>query len=98
MSRTTGPLGVEFEWDEAKRASNLLKHRLDFVHVVLLFDGRHLIEPARNASGEERFKVTGRLGDDHVTAICTWRGDVVRIISLRKARRGERQHHQALFG
>jgi uncharacterized protein len=89
---------VEFEWDEAKRASNLLKHRLDFVQVVLLFDQPHLTEPARNASGEERFKVIGRLGDDHVTAICTWRGEAVRVISLRKARKGERQQYQALLG
>lgn len=89
---------MEFEWDEAKRASNLLKHRLDFIHVLLLFDAQHLIEAARSVSSETRFKAIGRIGEDHVTAIFTLRGEAMRIISLRRARNGERRQYQALFG
>lgn len=32
-----------FEWDENKRIRNLEKHRLDFVAVRLLFDGRPMV-------------------------------------------------------
>jgi uncharacterized DUF497 family protein len=32
-----------------------------------------------------------------VTAIFTWRGAVIRLISMRKARDNERRQHQALL-
>lgn len=89
---------MEFEWDEAKRASNLLKHRLDFMQAVLVFDGRHVVESAREMAGETRFKAIGRIGEDHVALIFTPRGTAIRIISLRRARDGERRQYQALFG
>ena len=31
---------MDFEWDEAKRLSNLEKHQIDFLAMRLLFDGR----------------------------------------------------------
>jgi uncharacterized DUF497 family protein len=32
-----------FEWDEAKRRSNVQKHRLDFLDVAEVFDGRQTL-------------------------------------------------------
>jgi len=30
---------MRFEWDEAKRESNLLKHGIDFIEVEKVFEG-----------------------------------------------------------
>jgi uncharacterized DUF497 family protein len=32
-------MDMEFEWDEAKRDSNLIKHGVDFLLAEMLFDG-----------------------------------------------------------
>lgn len=56
---------MEFERDEAKRWSNLAKHRIDFARVRLMFDGRFLVTvPSRVLVAfmtEERFVTTGML-------------------------------------
>jgi uncharacterized protein len=31
--------GMEFEWDETKRLTNLSKHGIDFIDVPVVFDG-----------------------------------------------------------
>ena len=89
---------MEFEWDEAKRLVNAAKHGLDFRRAVLLFMAPHIVGSARNSGGEMREMITGRLDDVSVTIVFTRRGTVIRIISMRRARRGERQQYQALFG
>ncbi len=89
---------AQFEWDERKRASNLYKHGLDFLDADLVFAGDHLIEPTAPGNDEARFLAIGRIGPDYVTLIYTERGDAIRVISLRRARDGERRRHQALFG
>ncbi|MHC5611477.1 MAG: BrnT family toxin [Nostoc sp.] len=30
---------MEFEWDEAKRLTNLRKHGIDFIDILAVFDG-----------------------------------------------------------
>ena len=80
----------EFEWDEAKRLSNIEKHGLDFEDAVTLFDGQHIIAPAKMAGNEARFFATGQIGDFYVTAVYTLRGNTIRMISFRRARHAER--------
>ncbi|MCW8088230.1 BrnT family toxin [Sabulicella glaciei] len=46
------------EWDEAKRLSNLIKHRLDFLDAWLIFEGPFIVEAARR-QGEERKLAVG---------------------------------------
>jgi uncharacterized protein len=89
---------VEFEWDEAKRASNIEKHGLDFLRGVRVFDGATLIEPAITVGGETRFAATGMVDGRLVTVIFTERGTARRIISVRRARHGEGRRYQALHG
>lgn len=52
---------MNFEWDEAKRARNLLKHGLDFAEAVAVFDDHHLVLPAHPGTDEGRFKAIGRM-------------------------------------
>ena len=47
---------MKFEWDEAKRKSNIEKHGIDFVDTSVLFENVTLtIEDDRFDYGEERF-------------------------------------------
>ena len=54
---------MEFEWDEAKRFSNLRKHGVDFIR-VLDFDWETAVrfEDNRRPYGEERWLALGRIG------------------------------------
>ena len=88
---------MEFQWDEAKRAANLAKHGFDFLRAVDVFLGPHLLIPAHNAATEQRWLAIGTTNGVPVTVVFTPRGQAIRIISIRSARRGERRKHQALF-
>ena len=81
---------MEFEWDEAKRRSNLRKHGIDFVGVEQLFEGVTVtILDDRSDYGEERFVTFGLL-DGRVVAVAHTEADkVMRIISVRKATKNE---------
>ena len=86
---------VTVEWDEAKRQANLAKHGFDFRDVVSLLPGA-VIFPARTVGGEERWMGTNVLQGATITAIFTFRAESCRLISVRKARAGERRRYQAV--
>ena len=79
-----------FEWDEAKRQSNLRNHGVDFVGIDKVFEGKTItILDDRFGYGEERFVTFGLL-DGRVVAIAhTETDEVIRIISVRKATKNE---------
>lgn len=81
---------MEFEWDEAKRKSNLRNHGIDFVRIGQVFEGKTVtILDDRFDYGEKRFVTFGLL-DGRVVAIAhTETDEVIRIISVRKARKYE---------
>ena len=78
---------MEFEFDPAKSASNKVKHGLDFMEAQALWADLRLVEAPAMSEDEPRFLAIGRIDGKHWTAICTLRGDVVRIISVRRARK-----------
>ncbi|MBM0741430.1 BrnT family toxin [Phormidium sp. CLA17] len=83
---------MQFEWDEAKNLENILKHEIDFADVTTMFDSSMLIEPDdRFDYGKDRWFGIGFLGNGIAVVIWTERqGDVIRIISARRANRHER--------
>ena len=87
---------MEFEWDEAKRQSNLRKHQFDFYEAVTLFDGPHVITNARTVGAEPRFLATGLLRGGFATIVFTRRGPNIRVISIRSARHVEQRGYQAV--
>ncbi len=88
-----------FEWHENKRRKNLANHGIDFVAAFQLFSEKHTRKRARDGEGgEERWMATGIIHGFYATAIYTMRGNIIRMISLRRARDEERRHHQDLFG
>ena len=85
---------MEFEWDETKRKENLRKHGLDFLDAPTLFNGPMLVQlDTREHYGEPRFIGLGILESVCVVVAFTERsdGEVIRIISLRKALSHERK-------
>jgi uncharacterized DUF497 family protein len=88
---------MDFEWDAAKRRANLAKHGVDFLEVEALFQGGLLVEPSPYA-GEQRFRALGLLRGRVFAVIYTMRGNVYRIISVRRARHEERAAYRAAFG
>jgi len=87
-----------FEWDENKRRSNIMKHGLDFVRADLLFSGPVMETETRTVEGELRWLATGMIDDLTVTVVFTRRSGVIRLISLRRARRGEKKRYHEIFG
>ena len=87
----------EFEWDEARRISNIEKHGFDFLDGIELFDNPHLTSIANTHKGEERWVAIGMIGNEYAAAIYTRRGRTVRLISLGSARRKERRRYDQVF-
>jgi uncharacterized protein len=49
---------MDFEWDEAKREANILKHGIDFVDVMAMFAHRFRgAEDRRRDYGERRYRI-----------------------------------------
>lgn len=86
-----------FEWDAAKAAANLQKHKLPFEVAILVFDDPHAYEwvDEREDYGEERFNITGMVTGRLITVTYTMRGPKIRLISARKAEPYEqRRYHE----
>ena len=90
--------GKRFEWDESKRQSNLVKHRIDFLDVRGLFRGRPVVTKDSPYPNEERLLTTGIIGDHFVTVVWTRRNDAIRFISARRARDDEVRAYRELHG
>jgi uncharacterized DUF497 family protein len=87
----------EFEWDDAKAAGNLRKHRVGFGAARLVFQDASAVEEfdAAGAYGDERFKIVGLANDLLLTVIYTERAGRIRVISARRAtRREQNDYHQ----
>ncbi len=80
---------MDFEFDPNKSAANLQKHGVDFVEAQKLWeDPDRLFVPARTQD-EARFMLVGKFRQKHWSAIFTYRGDSIRIISVHRARKEE---------
>ena len=89
---------MDFEWDEEKRLKNLEKHGIDFIDADILFGSPYLVAPGKTVDGERRWLATGMIDEIYVTAVFSRRDQVIRLISMRSARNGERKRHQEVFG
>ena len=81
---------MRFEWDEAKRRSNIKRHGFDFVDVAVVFAGETAtFLDDRFSYGETRFLTFGLLWGRVVAIAHTATDEAVRIISVRKASKYE---------
>jgi uncharacterized DUF497 family protein len=75
-----------YEYDLAKSDANRAKHGMDFVEAQKLWQDPMLMEIPAKTTDEPRFLVIGKVGLKHWSAVITYRGDHIRLISVRRAR------------
>lgn len=78
-----------FEFDTAKSDSNRAKHGIDFVEAQSLWNDPMLLEIPAKTDDEPRYLVIGQIDGKHWSAVITYRGVNVRLISVRRARTEE---------
>jgi len=89
---------MEFEWDERKRAQIIQDRALDFVSVYRFFDGRPAIHQPSPRNKEERWKTTAEIEGAFFTVVWTWRGETIRVISMRRAHAQEIRKYREAYG
>ena len=83
---------MQFEWDEAKRQANIIKHKIDFADAVTIFyNDFYRYQDLRADYGEKRYVTIGLLHGVEIAVIHTPRNGKYRIISARRARVKERK-------
>lgn len=80
---------MNFEFDPKKSASNKKKHGIDFIESQAIWDDIDLLEIPARTIDEPRFLVIGKIGEKIWAGIITYRGENIRIISVRRARQEE---------
>ena len=86
---------MEYEWDENKRTANIAKHNVDFVDAEK-FDWSSAIETIddRFNYNEERWVALGVIDERLHVLTYTIRDENIRLISLRKANKREREYYE----
>ena len=78
-----------FEYDDKKSEINKRKHGLDFIEAQELWKDPDIIQIKANSDTESRYLVIGNIGNKILSAVITYRGEKIRIISVRRARNSE---------
>lgn len=87
---------IKFEWDLPKAASNKRKHGVTFEEAKSVFYDDFAIQffDEENSEMEDRFLLLGHSNKSRILLICHCEkesGNIIRIISARKATKNERQ-------
>jgi uncharacterized DUF497 family protein len=90
-------VSVQFEFDLWKSENNMAKHGIDFVEAQALWKSKHVLLGAKDAL-EKRYIVIGRIGGEYWSAIITYRGAVIRIISVRRSTAVEIETYEKIAG
>lgn len=75
-----------FEFDAAKSESNRTKHGIDFAEAQRLWNDPMLLEIPAKSEDEPRLLVIGLIDGKYWSAVVTYRGANIRLISVRRAR------------
>jgi hypothetical protein len=76
----------DFDWDDAKAASNLVKHGVPFPYATRVFLDVAMIDfdVTQTGDGEYRRKAVGMIEGRIFSVVYTGRHEVIRIISARR--------------
>lgn len=77
---------MPFEYDPKKSRSNRDKHGIDFEEAQAIWDDVDYLEISAKTLDEPRWLVIGKIGDKFYSAVITYRGENIRIISVRRSR------------
>lgn len=78
-----------FEFNLAKSNSNKAKHGIDFNEAQAIWNDPMFLEVEARVEDEPRHLVVGKINEKHWSAIITYRGPAIRIISVRRSRKEE---------
>ncbi len=90
---------ITFEWDLAKASANLRKHQVSFEEAKSVFYDEFAVQffDEEHSSREERFLMLGMSSGARMLIVCHCErehGEVIRIISARKATKRESAFYQ----
>jgi uncharacterized protein len=95
-------MALKFEWDPAKNAKNLEKHKVDFEEARTVFEDANALIFADKAhvDDEDREIIIGYSAKERLLLVCfiERRKDVVRIYSARRATKNERTDYEENTG
>lgn len=83
-------------WDKRKRASNLVKHGLDFADAWLVYDNPAKVTFESTRAEETRLLDLAPVDQLLLVFIYVERGARIRAISLRRASRAERRIYEQI--
>lgn len=85
---------ADFEWDENKAQSNLVKHGVSFHEAITVFSDPQAVD-APDLYEPDRFVIIGMSAHARVLFVVhAQRGERIRIISARKASRAQRRIYE----
>src|SRR5438094_7089293 len=87
-----------FEWGEFKHQNNIEKHGISFetaIQVLVRGVVQHI--DRRRSYGEDRTVAIGESEGREIVVVYTRRGENLRIISARRAKRHERRTYREIF-
>lgn len=87
--------GMRFEFDARKSPANQHNHGIDFVAAYAMWMNESLVEIPAKTLDELWWLVTARIGSKAWSAVITRRCDVIRMISVRRARGEEISTYEA---
>ena len=87
---------MPFEYDQKKSQTNREKHGIDFEEAQALWSDDDRLEIPAKTMDEPRYLVVGKINGKHWSAIITYRGENVRIISVRRSREEEITLYESL--
>ena len=86
---------MSYEWDPNKAIANIEKHGIDFADAVTVFDDLNAVTIDDPDYEEQRFITIAMDAFGRVLLVVyTWRGDIIRLISARKATKNERKQYE----
>jgi uncharacterized protein len=80
---------MNFEYHPTKSVTNKSKHGIDFDEAQELWKDPFLLRIPSRYEFEQRFLFIGKIEQKHWSAITTYRSEIIRIISVRRARQEE---------
>ena len=87
---------MPFEYDPKKSQSNDEKHGIDFEQAQALWTDLDRLEVPAKTLDEPCYLVIGKISDKYWSAVITYRGENVRIISVRRSRDEEIELYESL--
>ena len=93
---------IKFEWDLVKAASNARKHGVSFEEARSVFYDEFAVQffDQESSESEDRFLMLGLSDEVRLLIVChceRGQGNIIRIISARKATKNERKYYHGVM-